>query len=90
MQIKNSLDKTTLCKIGTAFLISTTAGVGGGFIAFSAEFLMFLASNGLDPINWYVVASAAFGPFSSAIVASFLQWKKGVPKEMLGENENQP
>lgn len=90
MQIKNSLDKTTLHKIGTAFLISATAGLGGGFIAFSAQFLMFLASNGANTINWYIVGSAAFGPFSSAIVASFLQWKKGVPKELLGQYEDKP
>ncbi len=87
MQIKESLDKTTLCKIGTAFLISATAGVGGGFIAFSAEFLMFLGSNGLDPMNWYVIAAAAFGPFSSAIVASFLQWKKGIDPKLIGEDK---
>lgn len=85
MQIKNSLDKTTLCKIGTAFLISATAGLGGGFIAFSAQFLIYLASEGANPINWYVVGSAAFAPFSSAIVAAFYQWKKGIPEDQLGK-----
>lgn len=85
MQVKYRLDTTTRCKIGTAFLISATAGLGGGFIAFSAEFLLFLNSNGIDPINWYVIGAAAFGPFSSAIVASFYQWQKGVPPEQLGK-----
>lgn len=88
MQIKNSLDKTTLCKIGTAFLISATAGAGGGFIAFSAEFLVFLSSNGTNPMNWYIIGSAAFAPFSSAIVASFLQWKKGIDPKLIGEDKN--
>lgn len=87
MQIAETFDKTTLCKIGTAFLISATAGLGGGFIAFSAEFLLFLGSNGADTMNWYVIAAAAFGPFSSAIVASFLQWKKGIDPKLIGEGK---
>lgn len=85
MQIEKTFDKTTLCKIGMAFLISATAGLGGGFVAFSAEFLLFLNSNGLDPINWYVIGAATFGPFSSAVVASFYQWQKGIPPEQLGK-----
>jgi hypothetical protein len=83
MQIKNSFDKTTLCKIGTSFLISLVAGLGAAFIGFSKEFVEFLMSEGKDLINWYVVGLAFWLPFSSAIVASFYQWKKGtdLPKE---------
>lgn len=77
MQIKNQFDKTTLCKIGTAFLISLVAGLGAGFIGFSKELVEFLMSEGKDLINWYVIGLAFWLPFSSAIVASFYQWKKG-------------
>lgn len=85
MQIAKTFDKTTLCKIGTAFMISLGAGSGTGFIAFSAEMILFLSTKGLDPIDWYIVAGAFWLPFSSAIVASFYQWKKGQPAELVGK-----
>lgn len=77
MQIKYTLDKETVRKIGTAFLISLTAGAGAGFIGFSKEFVEFLMSEGKDAINWFVVGLAFWLPFSSAVVASFYQWRKG-------------
>lgn len=85
MQIAKTFDKTTLCKIGTAFLISLGAGAGMGFIAFSAELMFFINSKGADLIDWYLVAGAFWLPFSSAIVASFYQWKKGQPPEIVGK-----
>lgn len=78
MQIKYTLDKDTIAKIGTAFLISLAAGIGAGFIGFSKEFVEFLMSEGKDSINWFVVGLAFWLPFSSAVVASFYQWRKGV------------
>lgn len=85
MQIAETFDKTTICKIGTAFMISLGAGSGMGFIAFSAEMILFLNSKGADLIDWYIVAGAFWLPFSSAIVASFYQWKKGQPAELVGK-----
>lgn len=61
-----------------AFAISGLAGLGSAFIGFSKEFVEFLMSEGKDLINWYVITLAFWLPFSSAIVASFYQWRKGV------------
>lgn len=85
MQIRKTFDEITKCKIANAFLISLKAASGMGFIAFSAEFVTFLTTKGSNPIDWFIISLAFWLPFSSAIVASFYQWKKGQPAELVGK-----